>query len=345
MRVYWQFLVAFFLLTINSSAQDIQFSQFYSNLLYINPAFAGSAHATRFIAHDRLQWPALDAKYITSTFSVDHYFAKAKSGLGLLVLKDWEGSNIISSTQIQGQYSYELNISSDFSFRAGFQAGLISQYINYSYLTFPDQYTSYGYQGTPTNEPFGGQKRTFLDLSSGGILYSDRFWFSVAYDHMNQPNEAFYGTNNSKLPFKMDYTTGYKFYLRRLPDGTQSKEEGEQPYITPTLHYKFQGKSDQVDIGIYGYYQQLIAGVWYRGIPFLKEYRPGLQNNESTVFQIGWKFNPSLSMSYSYDVTVSKLAIAHTGGSHEINVTYVIAKQPKRIKTPKRLPCPDFYRK
>src|SRR6185312_14507437 len=157
MRVYWQLLVLFFLLTINSSAQDIQFSQFYSNVLYINPAFAGGAHATRFILHDRLQWPTLDAKYITSTFSVDHYFSRAKSGLGLLVVKDWEGSNIISSTQVDLQYAYELNISSVFSFRAGFQAGVTSQYINYSYLTFPDQYNSYGFIG-PSNEPFGSNK-------------------------------------------------------------------------------------------------------------------------------------------------------------------------------------------
>lgn len=340
MRVFVQFILLFFSVTIKSYSQDIQFSQFYSNVLYINPAFAGSAHGTRFIAHDRLQWPGLDAKYATSYFSVDHFFERAKSGLGFYVLKDWEGSNIISSTQAALQYAYELNLSSTFSFRAGFQAGVTSQYVNYSYLTFPDQYNSYGFVG-PSNEPFNGNKKTFLDLSSGGIFYSDRFWLSVAYDHMNQPNEAFYGTDVSRLPYKMDYTIGYKFFLNGEPT-TNTKED--RAYITPTAHYKFQGKSQQLDLGLYSYYQQLLLGFWYRGIPLVNDYRPDLQNNESVVFQVGWKFNPSLSMSYSYDYTVSKLAIAHTGGSHELNLTYIIARQPKKIKVKRRTPCPNFYK-
>jgi len=335
-----QFFILFFLFTIKSYAQDIQFSQFYSNVLYINPAFTGSAHATRFIAHERLQWPGLDAKYITSSFSVDHFFSKINSGLGLFVMKDWEGSNIISSTQVDLQYSYELHLSSKYSFRAGFQAGIINQYVNYSALTFPDQYNTYGYIG-PTYEPFQGNKRTFFDLSSGGIFYSDRFWLSVAYDHMNQPNEAFYGTDKSQLPYKMDYATGYKFFLRGEP--TTNKAD-DRPYITPTAHYKFQGKSQQLDLGVYSYYQQMILGFWYRGIPIINDYAPDLVNNESVVIQIGWKFDASLSMSYSYDYTVSKLAIAHTGGAHELNLTYILAKQPKRVKVIKRLPCPSFYK-
>jgi len=340
MSVYRQITILFFLITINCSAQDIQFSQFYSNVLYVNPAFAGSAHVTRYILHERLQWPGLDAKYITTCASMDHFFSKAKSGIGVLVMKDWEGSNIISSTQVDLQYSYELNLTSKYSFRAGFQTGIISQYVNYSALTFPDQYNSYGYIG-PSNEPFGGNRKTFFDLSSGGIFYSDRFWLSVAYDHMNQPNEAFYGTDQSRLPYKMDYATGYKFFLRGEPT-TNTKDD--RPYITPTAHYKFQGKSQQLDLGVYSYYQRMILGFWYRGIPVINDYTPNLQNNESIVIQVGWKFDAGLSMSYSYDYTVSKLAIAHTGGAHELNLTYIVAKQPKRVRTLKRLPCPSFYR-
>ena len=341
MRAYLHLVFLSFLFTINSYAQDIQFSQFYSNVLYINPAFAGSAHATRVILHDRLQWPGLDAKYITSSATVDHYFSRANSGVGLMVLKDWEGSNIISSTQIAGQYAYELHLSSKYSFRAGFQAGITSQFVNYSALTFPDQFNVNGYVG-PTNEPFQGQKKTFFDLSSGGIFYSDNYWLSVAYDHMNQPNQAFYGTDVSRLPYKMDVATGYKIYLRGEP--TTNIKNDDRPYITPTAHYKFQGKSQQLDLGVYGYYQQMILGFWYRGIPLINDYSPNLQNNESVVIQVGWKFDASLSMSYSYDYTVSKLAIAHTGGSHELNLTYIVAKQPKRVKIMKRIPCPSFYR-
>lgn len=341
MRTYQATVLLLLLYTIKSNGQDIQFSQFYSNVLYINPAFAGSAHATRVILHNRLQWPGLNAKYVTSSFTADHYFERANSGIGLLVLRDVEGSSTLSSTQAALQYSYELHLSSQYSFRAGMQAGITSQYMNYSKLTFPDQYTVNGYQGSPTDEPLQGNTKTFFDLSSGGIFYSDRFWLSVAYDHMNQPNEAFYGTDVMRLPFKMDYATGYKFYLRKLPvyDG-----DDDTPYITPTAHYKFQGKSQQLDLGAYASYQRFIVGLWYRGIPLINDYRPGLQNNESIVVQVGYKVRPSLSISYSYDATISVLSTAHTGGAHELNLTYIHRRSPKKIKMMKRIPCPTFYK-
>src|ERR1700744_707978 len=97
MKTYQPAVLLLFIVTINSYGQDIQFSQFYSNVLYINPAFAGSAHATRAILHNRLQWTGLNAKYITSSATVDHYFEKINSGVGLLVLRDVEGSNTLSS--------------------------------------------------------------------------------------------------------------------------------------------------------------------------------------------------------------------------------------------------------
>src|SRR3712207_3878608 len=72
------------------NAQDIQFSQFYSNVLYLNPALCGNAHALRGIGHQRVQWPSLDAKYLTSSLSIDNYFSKTNSAIGIMFLKDWQ---------------------------------------------------------------------------------------------------------------------------------------------------------------------------------------------------------------------------------------------------------------
>jgi type IX secretion system PorP/SprF family membrane protein len=124
---------------------------------------------------------------------------------------------------------------------------------------------------------------------------------------------------------------------------TDAVEDGKEVSFTPTAHYKLQGRSDQVDLGLYGLYDHLILGVWYRGIPMLKRYRPGLLNNESMVGLLGWKVK-GLSASYSYDFTVSKLARARTGGSHELNITYVWGYPKKKRKVMRRLPCPDFKR-
>ena len=321
-----------------SFAQDIQYSQFYANVLYLNPAFAGNSHATRGILHQRLQWPALDAKYITSHFSVDHYFEKVNSGVGLMVYKDWQGSNTIATTEVALQYAYELHLSSRHAFRAGFQGSYVSRFINYSILRFPDQYNENGYLGSDTKQPTNRDKISYPDFTTGGIFYSDNYWVGITYAHMNRPNQSFTGSS-SRLPVKLDFTAGYRIDFSSKTK-VRYQEQGKDVYLTPTAHYKVQGKSDQLDLGIYLLYDHLITGVWYRGIPLFKHYRKHLQNNESFVALIGWRIN-ALSISYSYDITLSKLAPVNTGGSHEINVTYIFRKT-KKNKVTKKIPCPDF---
>jgi type IX secretion system PorP/SprF family membrane protein len=336
------FVVFVFVLSKTAISQDIQFSQFYANPLYLNPAFAGSAQMSRAIFHQRLQWPSLDAKYITSSFSLDHYFDKYNSGLGMIVLQDWQGANTISSTEAGVQYSYDLNLNSQFALKGGVEAKYVSRYINYGYLTMPDQYNNNGFNFEQTREPFGSNKVNYLDLSVGGVLYSERFWLGIASNHVNQPNQSFYRNGKeSRLPLKMDFATGYKFYLEKI-EPKNDLEVAKEISIIPTAHYKSQGKSDQLDLGIYGLYYRTILGAWYRGIPLLKSYRPELINNESVVLLAGWRVNNWL-LSYSYDLTVSKLTRARTGGSHELNITYVWKYRKRKSKPMKRLPCPDYF--
>lgn len=323
-------------------AQDIQFSQFYANMLYLNPAFAGSAHMSRAIFHQRIQWPNLDAKYITSSFSLDHQFEKYNSGLGLLVLKDWQGANTINSTEIALQYAYELILSRTFSLRTGVEANYVSRSIDYGYLTMPDQYDNNGFQTAKSMESFAKDRVQYGDLSAGSVLYSDVLWVGLAVKHLNRPEQSFYGgASSSRLPIKVDLTAGMKFYLEK-PSSRYGMDVGKEISVTPTAHYKSQGKSDQIDLGLYGLYDHVIMGFWYRGIPLAKQYRTGLANNESMVLLAGWRIQ-RLSISYSYDVTVSKLHRATTGGSHELNITYMWDYPKKKRKPMRRLPCPDLH--
>lgn len=320
------------------AAQDIQFSQFYAASLYLNPAFSGSAHSTRGMFHQRLQWPALDAKYITSMASIDTYFSKYKSGVSLIVMQDYQGSNIIKSSDINLQYSYLLPLTEKYTLRSGLQLGYVSRYINYSSLIYPDQYNDQGYTGPSEDNVFGNQRISYMDVAAGGILHSDKIWVGFAAHHLNRPNQSFLG-EVSRLPAKFSFVAGYKFKMRGWSD--DYSRDYKEASIIPTVHYKFQGMSDQLDLGVYALYNQVIFGFWYRGLPVVKRYQKGLQNNESFILLGGYKLK-SISMSYSYDFTVSRLATARTGGSHELNVTYVYKKSTKR-KPMRRLPCPKFH--
>jgi type IX secretion system PorP/SprF family membrane protein len=322
-----------------SIGQDIQFSQFYAVPTYQNPAFAGSAHALRGIAHSRLQWPGLDANFNTAFVGVDHFFSKYNSGAGIYFLSDWAGKNTISTKEIHLQYSYNLPVSEKYSIRAGLQAGGVQRNINYNGLTFPTQWNSSGYKGDSTYSP--AQNLYYADLGAGALFYGDRIWAGLSAHHLNTPNQSFAG-DVARLPMQIAFTGGYKIPINSASHHMAYMHDAPDVSITPTFHYKAQGKSDQLDLGLYAQYNVLLAGVWYRGIP-IKNYDPKFPNNESIVLLLGWKYK-DISISYSYDITVSKLNTARPAGAHELNITYIHSKHQKQHKPMKRLPCPSFYK-
>src|SRR3954467_10487497 len=69
-------------------AQDPQFTQFYANPLYLNPAFAGTARCPRICMNYRNQWPLLSGRYETYSFSADMHMDALAGGLGVLVTAD-----------------------------------------------------------------------------------------------------------------------------------------------------------------------------------------------------------------------------------------------------------------
>ncbi|HTF81668.1 MAG TPA: type IX secretion system membrane protein PorP/SprF [Cytophagales bacterium] len=323
-----------------STAQDIQFSQFYSSSMYVNPAFAGSAHAGRLTSHTRYQWPKLDARYFTTLASFDFIVPKTFSSIGIIALKDWQGSRNVTTSELHLIYSHEIHLSETFTCRLGLQGGYVSRNINYAVLNFPDQFSNNGPLDMNTGEPFGLDKVTYVDVSSGALLYSKNIWISVAGHHLNMPNQSFYN-KESRLPYKFSLAGGYKFILNTK----YSAGKGEIPLasLVPSINYKMQGKSDQLDLGLYYIRNNIMTGVWYRGLPLIKRYDRGLQNHESLALLLGWK-NQDLSISYSYDIIISKLNPALPGGAHEINLTYLFEFPKKRFKRYRTLPCPDFYK-
>jgi hypothetical protein len=71
-----------------ASAQDPEFTQFYSNPVYLNPAFAGAARCPRFVMNYRNQWPAMSGNYVTSAAAYDQHIPSISGGLGFIVMND-----------------------------------------------------------------------------------------------------------------------------------------------------------------------------------------------------------------------------------------------------------------
>jgi type IX secretion system PorP/SprF family membrane protein len=313
--------------------QDPQFSQFYSNYLYLAPSFTGLTENNRLSLNYRNQWPEIPNGFVTYSVSFDKYFEKFRSGLGVLAMQDEAGTGKLRTTNIGIHYSYDFKIFERWHIRPGMNLMYTERGIDFYALLWNDQISAAG-NSPATSEMAPMDKVGDIDFSSSVLGYSDRFWFGFSMDHIMRPNQSFYfyeeaDDNPARVPLKYSFFGGTKFI----------KNESLLRPVPTTFHiaylFKAQEKFRQLDIGVYWHRNPIVLGFWYRGIPLYKE----VFNRDAFTILTGYKIR-DLSIGYSYDFTFSKL-IAKTGGSHEVSVSYSF-KTRKIKRKPRMLPCPDF---
>ena len=341
------------LVAANCFGQDPQFSQFYAAPIYLNPAFTGGALAPRITANYRNQWPSLSANFVTSSFSVDHFFEKANSGIGLIVTTDAQGVGRLKSTDLGLTYSYMFRLDEKTNVRFGLQGSYVNRTIDYNGLVFSYDYDAASRIYRPNgNDPIVANTKPneYLDFSTGVLMYNDRSWFGVALHHLNRPDQSFIDNTaipnaaSEQLPMKFSVQGGLNIPITSNIGGGRAANADKQLIATPAFLYKRQGKFDQLDIGFYMTYTPLTLGLWYRGIP-IKKTQDGLNNHDALIALVGYRID-NFSIGYSYDLTISKLG-ADSGGAHEISISYQFenlekdkSKSARRRK--KELSCPKF---
>jgi len=304
-----------------SMAQDAEFTQFYANPLYLNPAFAGTNKCPRMAINYRNQWAGLPATFITTSASYDQYVPTLSGGLGIMVVSDKEAKTL-STTRVSGIYSYQLQINRKFSVRGGLEATFFQKSLDWSKLTFGDMIdTRRGFVFDSGDVPRGGT-RTGMDFSIGAIGFSEKFFFGFAAHHLTQPNESLI-KGDSKLPIKLTVHAGAVIPL----SGSSSKyKKDEGSTISPNLMFRKQGTTNQLNMGVYMTKGPLVGGIWYR-------------NSDAFILLVGIHAK-KIKIGYSFDATVSKLSLA-SGGAHEISLNYTF-KCKKKKKTFRSLTCPEF---
>ena len=331
---------------VTVTAQDPQFSQFYAAPLYLNPAFAGSTSQARAGMNYRNQWPAIDANFTTMSAFFDYFIEDKNSGIGVLLTRDQEGLAGLRSLSLALQYAYELQITDNLGFRPGFQAALYNRDVNFSKLTFGDQFdpSTGDFIDQPTAETFNTNfSKTFIDLSAGGVFFTRSAWLGVAANHLNKPNQSVID-EKSQLPIKFSVHGGFKYYMKPGVVGSGVYARNAERSIAPAFQYRHQGQFDQMDLGVYFTFEPMVLGTWYRGVPFKSV--NGFVNNESIVLLLGFVklgAKDAINIGYSFDYTISKLGPG-SGGAHEFSLVYTWPMRNPR-KPPKDkliIPCPDF---
>ena len=112
-------IIGSLLLSTTTFAQDPQFTQFYANPIYLNPAFAGSHGCPRFNVNYRNEWPSLSGNYVTYSMSYDNYFKNINGGIGIIATHDQQGQGTIFTSMLGVIYSYHLKVNRKFSMLFG----------------------------------------------------------------------------------------------------------------------------------------------------------------------------------------------------------------------------------
>ena len=331
-------VVFLFLFGFTAFCQDVQYSQFYANPVYLNPALAGSTGMTRLGINFRNQWPSLDQSFIAYTAYADHFSEKYNSGIGIVVSGARESFTQTKTDEIGLVYSYRLRLGEKRFLHVGAQGSFLSRDVLFDRVILGTQLDID--KGIIVGEPgdgFSGDSRvSAADLNIGLLYYEDKYWFGFSTFHLLEPQISYLELDSNKLPIKYSAQGGMRFNLAPGNINDFFNNTDQERSIAIAFNYKKQGVFDQLDIGTEFYFEPLILGFWYRGLPT----KYNLPNNESLIGLIGVELDSGLEFGYSFDYTISKLGQRISGGAHEISVRYVFSsKDPRKKYYP---PLPSF---
>lgn len=305
-------------------SQDVTFSQFYSNPLYLNPAMAGSIEAPRINLQYRNQWPKLNNAYNTVSASFDVLSEKLKSGVGIHLLNDVKGGGLLNLFQADLMLTKKIRLSDNLNFQGGIQLGVRQNSLNWNNLIFQDNVdANFGQHGISNETPIEQPSHTSLDVATGILLYSNHYFIGIAGHHLNQANQSYYQGQDNSARLAAKYTLHFGARIPIFKHGHLRKKFD----LSPQVILQNQDHFRQFNYGLMGNVHGLSAGLWLRQ-NFTMKY-------DALIFLVGF-MKKRWHITYSYDWTISGL-YGGSGGSSEISFSML-------LKNPSKVSYLPFYR-
>lgn len=319
-----------------SAAQDYNFSQFWENRSYYNPAFAGvnQGEMNALLTYRKL-WPKFNGNFSTIFFSADLKTYNSY-GFGLYFISGDEGGGFIKSNSIGLSYSWRgyINRESGSFFQLGVKGSYNDERLSYEKYTFSGQlHEIYGNIYQQPNIDGFKQQQHYWDFSLGAMVYLPwernykefmKNYIGFAVSHFTRPKDNFV-EENYRLPIKISLQ--WNSFVRT---GIRSLDKQTYLYVCPGLIFENQGdkllsasSANNLMVGSDITTDPVFGGVWYSS---------QLLNNSSesysaVIFKLGLKFHSESKrfeyrLAYTYDMSLGNLAKS-TEGSHEISINLV----------------------
>ena len=326
MRLFFLFmtLISFHAILI---AQDPHFSQFFMAPQFVNPAITGTGSSDwRLMCNWRQQWGNAGTPFNTQAVSGDIKITgtggeeteEVKNTLAIAgsLMLDQTMSGAFKSSYLSTSVAYHKAITTNETLGLGIQGMYGNRTIDYSKLTFGEQFSSGGFDVTlPTGELALSKIKPIFSLSAGlNYNYTDEKFnldIGAAAFHINKPRQTFLNDPNEYL------SPRYLLHCNaeiNISDGKFLDLNGcyqEQA----TVDYFSLGGAIGIDVSGGEKNTILFAGAWYR-------------DGDSFYPFLSWR-QQNVQFGFSYDVTHSK---QNQGPSNprSFEVSLVITK--KKVK-------------
>lgn len=307
-------------------AQDPHFSQYFSSPLTFNPALTGYFDGTQRLAFNmRRQWANIGDPYITGTASFDTKILTNKIGsndrwgMGIHALYDQSAGGIFKNNYISLSTGFNkgLTADGDQSIGIGIQASFVRNTVDFSRISFGNQFTSGGFDlSVPSGETVNNQSVSYADLNAG-VLYNYRdendnqFSLGASMYHILRPRLSFFSGNNQSLQRRYTVHLGANI------------NAAAQDHFFVSAHLMQQARTSEFVIGgAYGMAlgeadRLLYLGTW-------------LRINDAFYPYVGLR-NANYQLGLSYDITSSDLKRAKGfSGSSEISFIYFFNTEKRR---------------
>jgi len=280
-------------------------SQYLTNGLVINPAYAGTREALSANLSYRKQWARITGAPQFQTLSL-HSPINNKEKVSLGLMADYLTYGVTKDVGIYAFYAYSVRMGKA-KLSMGLKGGLDLSNTNYNRLQFPD--------GNPVDPLLtGDMKYTLPNVGAGVYYYTDRYFAGLSV-----PSLLTYRRDEADQ-FKVtpDYTHFKTYFaagtLIRFADAFKVKPSVLVRY---SMHEPI-----EVDLNA-----NLIFGdlLWVGSSYRIAE--------KAVVALLDLQITPQLKLGYSYDYQLGHLS-NYTSGTHEVSIRYefeysVIATSPR----------------
>jgi type IX secretion system PorP/SprF family membrane protein len=316
---------------LTHKAQDMHFSQFNENPSLINPALTGESSVLRASVCYRDQWRSVATPYktygvsIESRFKTSNWEKKENQSMtftknsfnrfagGLSIYSDKAGNANLGTTQANLSFATYVPISKNSQLSLGLQGSLTQLTIDFSKLTFSNQFNGYEYDSNMLNgENINSQSFIYTDFSSGlnwNYDHTDKMIASnkqkkanigIAVYHINKPYESFLSNSGIKLYMKYVLHGNFLFGIPHTNIG-----------IAPTYIMQLQGPSKELLFGtVVKYY--IKDNSIYTGIIKRSSVNLGVfyRYKDAAIISFSYDNKEQFSIGISYDINLSKLTNA-----------------------------------